>query len=287
MKLIKQAFNVFFFLLFSFAALHACAQENKDTTTVDSSAAAAPSTTFTLASLFSSGIDYFGQTTERALPYIALNGTLRLKSGIYASVTGFHLFSDSAVVSATGLTAGYQFTIMPKLTGDVSYAYTVFPKESPFLQASSPHMASAAFNYEHLFNTGISADYSFGKQQDFFVSLSNSKECMLNSNRDRYILATTPQVTVVAGTQRFYETYLVERKNSGKGKGTPPGQVKEESRVYDRFGFLSYNFKLPLSYNRASYLVEAAYQLSLLGNNVSERAGQTNSFFTLGFYYQF
>lgn len=287
MKPIKRALNVFFFLLLSFAAPHLSAQKSSGATSVDSSATPTSATTFTLASLFSSGIDYFGQTTEKALPYIALNGTLRLKSGIYASVTGFHLFSDSAVVSATGLTAGYQFAITPKLTGDASYAYTVFPKQSPFLQASSPHMASVAFNYEHLLNTGISADYSFGKQQDFFVSLSNSKEFILNTNRDRFILATTPQVTVVAGTQRFYETYIVERKNSGKGKGAQSGQVKEENRVYDRFGFLSYNFKLPLSYNRASYLVEAAYQVSLLGNNASERAGQTNSFFTLGFYYQF
>lgn len=287
MKPIKRVLNVFFFFLLSFVTPRLSAQKGSGVTPVDSSAATTSSTTFTVASLFSSGIDYFGQTTEKALPYIALNGTLRLKQGLYASVTGFHLFSDSAVVSATGLTAGYQFAITPKLTGDASYAYTVFPKQSPFLQASSPHMASVAFYYKHVLNTGISADYSFGKQQDFFVSLSNSKEWVLNSDRERHILATTPQVTVVTGTQRFYETYLVERKNSGKGKGAPPAQVKEEERVYNHFGFLSYNFKLPLSYNRASYLVEAAYQVSLLGNNASERAGQANSFFTLGFYYQF
>ncbi len=285
MKPTKRALNVFFFLLFSFAVLHTSAQKNTGTTPVDSSAAATSSTTFTLASLLSSGIDYFGQTTEKALPYIALNGTLRLKSGIYASITGFHLFSDSAIVSATGLAAGYQFTITPKLTGDVSYAYTVFPKQSPFLQASSPHMASVAFNYEHVLNTGIGADYSFGRQQDLFVSLSNSKEFVLNADRERHIFATTPQLTIVAGTQQFYETYLVERKNNGKGKGTPP--PREESRSYDQFGLLSYNLKIPLSYNRASYLIEAAYQISLLGNNASERAGQTNSFFTIGFYYQF
>ncbi|WP_114790272.1 hypothetical protein U0035_13350 [Niabella yanshanensis] len=285
MRPIKQAFNVFFFFLFSSAAMPVAAQQNKDIAPVDSSETASSPATFTLASLFSSGIDYFGQTTERKLPYIALNGTLRLKSGIYASVTGFHLFSDSAVVSATGLTAGYQFTIAPQLTGDLSYVYTVFPKQSPFLQASSPHMASIAFNYGHLFNTGISADYSFGRQQDFFVSLANAKEFVLNTDRDRHIFATTPQVTIVAGTQQFYETYLVERKNNGKGKGNPP--PREESRSYDQFGILSYNFKLPLSYNRASYLVEAAYQLSLLGNNAAERTGKTNSFFTLGVYYQF
>ncbi|MGE9311272.1 hypothetical protein ACLOAU_06490 [Niabella sp. CJ426] len=285
MKPTKRAFHAFFFFLFSLAAMHAAAQKNTEISPVDSSATASSYTTFTLASLFSSGIDYFGQTTAQTLPYIALNGTLRLKYGIYASLTGFHLFSDSAVVSATGLTAGYQFTIAPKFTGDISYAYTIFPKQSPFLQASSPHMVSAAFNYEHLLNTGISADYSFGRQQDFFVSLSNSKELVLNTDRDRHIIATTPQLTIVAGTQQFYETYLVERKNNGKGKGAPP--PREESRSYNQFGLLSYNFKLPLSYNRASYLVEAAYQLSLLGNNASERAGQTNSFFTLGFYYQF
>ncbi|MCH5716137.1 hypothetical protein [Niabella hibiscisoli] len=146
-------------------------------------------------------------------------------------------------------------------------------------------MASLTFNYEHVLNTSISVDYSFGKQQDFFVSLSNSKEFRLNTDRDRHIFASTPQVTIVAGTQQFYETYLVERKNNGKGKGAPPS--REESRSYDQFGVLSYNFKLPLSYNRASYLVEAAYQLSLLGNNASERAGRTNSFLLWGFIINF
>jgi hypothetical protein len=148
-------------------------------------------------------------------------------------------------------------------------------------------MASVGVSYEYVLNTGINADYSFGKQQDLFISLNNSKEFVLNANRERHIIATTPQLNIIAGTQQFYETYLIQKKNNGKGKGAASGQVKEESRVYDRFGLLSYNLKIPLSYNRASYLVEAAYQISTLGRNASERAGQTNSFFTLGFYYQF
>jgi hypothetical protein len=45
--------------------------------------------------------------------------------------------------------------------------------------------------------------------------------------------------------------------------------------------------KLPLAYNRAHYVVEAAYQLSLLSKEAQTGAGQANSFLTLSFYYQF
>jgi hypothetical protein len=53
------------------------------------------------------------------------------------------------------------------------------------------------------------------------------------------------------------------------------------------FDLLSYNFELPVSYSRAHYVVEAAYQLSLLSNKAQTGPGNLNSFFTLSFYYQF
>ena len=52
------------------------------------------------------------------------------------------------------------------------------------------------------------------------------------------------------------------------------------------FNVLSYNFNIPLAYNRAHYLVQAEYQLSLLSRDVAANK-QINSFLTFSFYYQF
>lgn len=265
--------------------------EKRPSLVTDTTAVSRLRTTFTLAAIYSSGIDYYGQTTDPRLPYLGVNGTLRFKPGIYFSATGFHLFGDSMLVSATSLGVGYQFNINKKLSADLSFTHTFFPESSPFLQASSPNILGAEFNYEHAFTTGVGTDYTFGEQKDIFITLNNSKTFSFKGKSEKAVLGIAPLISIVAGTQRFYETYLIERGRRNTGNGNPPTPPSIPSETvtneYNRFGMLSYNFRLPLSYNRASYLLEVTYQLSLLGNNAAERAGEINSFLTLSFYYQF
>lgn len=251
-------------------------------------------TTVTVAALFGSNIDFYGQVPEQRLPYIALNAAVRIPQGVYFSAIGYHLFSDSLFLSASSLTLGYDFNISKKLSGDVSYSHTLYPDNSPILQASSPGLASASLSYDYFLKTTMGADAAFGRQTDFFVTLANSKAFDLTVSNSRAILSFTPELVLVAGTQEYYEEYLVqkEKTNKGKGKGNnngnsnPPGQTRIETIDYKKFGLLSYGLKLPLSYNRASYLAEAAFKMALLGNNTPYK-GNINTFFTLGVYYQF
>ncbi|MGJ7033767.1 hypothetical protein [Niabella hirudinis] len=258
-------------------------------------------TTLTVAALYGTGIDYYGQTTEQRLPYLALNATLRIPAGVYLSATGFHLFSDSLLLSASALSLGYSFNISSRLSGDVSYTRSFYPSNSPFLQASSPNLGTASLSYDHFLKTTLEADLAFGRQTDYFTTLSNSKSFDVNLSGGRAILNFTPELAITAGTQQYYETYLTEKGNQGNGKGNgngngngksngntpqPPGQTVTTTIDYKKYGLLSYNLKLPASYNRASYLIEAALKLSLLGNNTPNK-GRINSFFTLSAYYQF
>ena len=48
------------------------------------------------------------------------------------------------------------------------------------------------------------------------------------------------------------------------------------TKTITQFNFLSYNLKLPLAYNRASYLFEIQYQVSLLSNKAE--TGRKNQF---------
>ncbi|AHF15255.1 hypothetical protein NIASO_08970 [Niabella soli DSM 19437] len=247
-------------------------------------------TTLTLATLYGSNVDYYGQISEQRLPYLALNATVRTRPGIYFSATGFHLFSDSLFVSATSLGVGYEFKITPKFTGDLSFNHTFFPSGSPFLQAGRPNQAGLDLAYQHLFKTELGGDLSFGTDLDYFTTLTNSKAFNFSVSKNKAILSFTPELAVIAGTQQFYQEYLIreEKNNKGKGKGSTgilPVEILTTVN-YKQFGLLSYNLKLPLAYNRASYLVEAAVKFALLGNNAVNK-GDLNTFFTLGFYYQF
>lgn len=293
--LANNAFSFFKFFIKIFLSLSSiviyhsfCFGQNVDTTaatnvTTDS---ARKKTTITLAAIYSNNANFYGQTADEPLPYLALSGTIRLPAGIYLSALGYRLLGDSSFVSASALSLGYGFHITPKLSADASYTHTFYPAGSPFLQASSPGIASAALQYDYAITTAVTVDYTFGEEQDYYLTLANSKNFDIQLSGGTAILSITPQVDVIAGTQKFYETYLIEKKNKGKGKA-PPGQTKTVTTSYNQFGFISYNCNLPISYSRSHYMIEAAYQLSVLGNNAVTGAGKANSFLTLSAYYQF
>ena len=274
---------------FSFYAAQGQAKAASVSSNAADTTAEPKKTTLTIAALYSNNASYYGQAADEKMPYIALTATVRAPFGGYVSGLAYKLFTDSSFISATSLTAGYQFNITKKLSGDLNFTHSFYPERSPFLQASNPNIAGATFNYEHFFTSGISLDYAFGKESsDYFVTLSNFKAFDIYTKDQQAIFSITPQIDIIAGTQQFYSQYREKRNNKGGGKPqAPPGPPKVITTTYKQFGMLSYNFKLPLSYSRASYMLEAAYQLSVLGNNVASETGATHSFITLSAYYQF
>ncbi len=254
--------------------------------------------TLTLGVTYTNNASYYGQKPEEKTPYVAGVASYKLKSGIYFSGSAYRLLNDSAkFASASSLGIGYGFGIGKKLSADISYSHTFYPAYSPFLQAANNNTASASLNYQYFLNSGIAVDYAFGKQNDVFTTFSTNKDIVLGhlfNQKDG--ISITPGVEIVAGTQRFYETYVEEKRvrDSILGLPIPPllgggggTTTTTTTKVSTDFNLLSYNFKLPLSYYRSSYLLELSYQLSLLSKEAESGAGTTNSFVNLSFYYQF
>ncbi len=246
-------------------------------------------TNLTVGALYSSNAGYFGQVAEEKLPYVALAASVRFPSGFYISGLAYKLLRDSQFVSATGLGAGYSFHLARKISADLSYAHSFFPSRSPFLQASSPNIASATVLAEYFVTTGLSFDYTFGQQNDYFLTFKLARAFNIPASQNKAVFSITPETNFIAGTQRFYEDYVVQRLKLKKGKGNPnpPGGTQILTQEVNRFGMLSYNFKLPVSYSRASYMVEASAQVSVLGPNAVTGTGNANTFLNLGVYYQF
>lgn len=272
----------------------AAAQAQTDTvhTPADSTIAGNKKVTLTLGILYSNNANYYGQTAAAPMPYVAASATLQFHSGFYLSGVGYRLLNDSgSVVSATSAGAGWGFKMGKKFTGDISYSHTFFPANSPFLQAANANNAAASLKYHYWMTTGVNVDYAFGKQQDVFVTLSTEKQIPLGSfSKRKDLITTTPSIEAVGGSQHFYQTYIKEKKLLGLPLPVLPGipgtseMVTEEA---SRFDLLSYSLRVPVAYNRAHYMIELAYQASVLSNKALTAAGSINSFFNCSFYYQF
>lgn len=276
---------------------------NTDTTTAK--------TSLTLATIYGSNISYYGQIAESPTPYVVGYGRLTLPVGLWLSGQSYKLFDSSQGISGLNVSLGYDFNLSKKLSGNISYGRSFYPEDSELFQSVNVDMASAALAYDWKWlSTGLSVDYGLSQGDVFYTTFNATKIIDLGlslSSKDYFTLE--PLVEVVGGTQVFYNTSeeqpgTPQNPNGGGllggvpviGKnGKPlrnprsiPGSDKNESKTVatTSFDVLSYNFSLPVVYNRTNYSIEASYQGAVLSKSVSDFQ-KLQSFFNLGFYYTF
>ena len=129
-----------------------------------------------------------------------------------------------------------------------------------------------------------------------FASFGMNKFVSLGSLFDSSdLISITPAIEVVGGTRHFYQTYITEKRlqDSLAGVSLPPllggstNETTSTTKAGTSFDLVSYTFKLPIAYNRASYQFEIAYQFSVLSKPAATETHKSNSFLTASFYYQF
>jgi len=251
--------------------------------------------TLTVGAVYANNASYYGQKPEGNTSYIAIAASYKFKSGFYLSGMAYKLLNEkTSSVSASSVAAGVNFKLAKKLSADLSYTHAFYPAYSPMLQAANAENASVELAYENSVHISHKGDYDFGKTNDEFVTAAISKSINLFSIGKKDVVTINPSADISAGTQRFYQTYLTEKKLRDSLLGIilnpitgNPSEGNSNTVSSTSFNVLSYNFKLPLAYNRCHYLVEAAYQLSVLSSKVQSDQRKANSFVTLSFYYQF
>jgi hypothetical protein len=246
-------------------------------------------TTLTLAAIYNTNADYYGQTANKKLPYILANATVSFPFKLSFSVSSYQLLDSTKGITATILGLGYDFILVKNLEAGLNYSHTFNATNSPLLQAANTDNASANINYKYWLITGLTFDYAFGDQQDSFLTFSTSKEIDLGSFTDKDIISLEPTIEIVGGTQHFYQSYTTTQRIRKRILG---GVVRQPATATTtvattKFNLLSYNFSLPLVYNRSNYMIQAIYKLSILGKKVDAVSTTPKSFFNLGFYYQF
>jgi hypothetical protein len=252
-------------------------------------------TTTTLALLYNSNISYYGQATTEKYPYILANATVRFPMGIYLSAGGYQLLNYGPALSEADLGIGYSRDFGEKWTTGLAYTRSFFPSNSPLLAAANANNINLNASYAgSLLKNAIDIDYAFGKEQDVFITLTNSKEFDLGTIfNEKNFIAIEPAIEIVAGTRHFYDTYAIEeeKRNNGKGKGASNAAPTTITTINyipkNSFNLLSYNFKLPFTFSRASYMIEANYQFSILGKKADDNLRSQYSIFGFACYYQF
>lgn len=280
--------KVYLPLFLCFAALQGIAQKRHITPQ-------AP--TFVVAAVYSSNASYYGQSPEEKLPYLLTNASARFPGGLWLSAGAYKLINFGPGISAVDASLGFEMTLnkAETLTGDISYSRSFYPDNSPLLQAANENSFNITVNHSwNWLNTSLSTDYAFGQESDFFLSFSNSRSIEIGSFTESDLISLEPAIEVVAGTQHFYETYTTKEKNTknkgkgkndekpGKGNTTVTTTVSKSS-----FELLTYNIKIPFTYSRPNYMIEAGYQLSILGAKADAVSKRPHTFFNLGFYYLF
>ncbi len=252
--------------------------------------------TLTLGAIYSNNASYYGQRAIENTPYAAIAANYQLKSGFYLTGQAYQLLNEKmSSVSAASFGAGVNFKLGKKLSTDLSYSHSFYPDYSPLLPSGNADNASITLSYPGWVTVSLTGDYAFGKTNDEFVTGGIGKDINLFSLGKKDIITISPSANVVGGTQHFYQTYVREQKLrdsvlgilTGPLFGNPSTASHIDTVATTSFNILSYNFKLPVAYNRSHYVLEAAYQLSVLSNKVQAGGGKLNSFLTFSFYYQF
>ena len=246
----------------------------------------------TLAAVYGSTANYFGQTTTEKLPYVLTYGAYKLKSGFYVSASALKLLNSSSPVSAVDLSAGYGFSLVRNVEGNFSYTRSFYQENSPLLQTANENNVNGELSFTHFLKSSLSADYAFGTQQDVFVSFTNSKMISLGSLfSDKDFISLEPAFSVIGGSQRFYQTYTTEKQKRKKlldpllpSQQPAPTTTTVESTSFD---LLAYTLSLPIAYNRSNYSVEAGYQATIAGKKIDGISNKPVSIFNLSIYYMF
>lgn len=256
---------------------------------------------------------FLGRFQSRAMPYLGADVTAMHKNGLWFSVMAYDIVSSPVFMDEIDLMAGWNFDLSEKWDGSFYYGSYFFQENTELLKSYVANSASVAAGFDwSILYTRLSSAYIFGNDiSDIFLILDNSHYFEFPNILGGDYISLDPQISLIAGTQTFYEQFVVEEeipgkaangkgkgkgKDKGKGKGKGPGQgktpiepkttevsiIENESRS---FNVMSYELALPVIYTRGNWAFETSGRYSIPVNALEGYLTQPQFFFTSTLYY--
>ncbi|MCD8740475.1 hypothetical protein LT679_07665 [Mucilaginibacter roseus] len=232
---------------------------------------------------------FFGRVGPVKYPYVATDVVYNDKSGFFIYGSALKVLGYDPLFDEVDLGAGYYFKSKNKrYSSNISYTRFIFNNDARIIKSASTNDINFKNSYDwKILKTSATADFLFGKSNDFFLTVSQSKyiEPDWSIFTDNDYLTINPSVNVILGTQNFVNRYSEDRFYAyNRDKIFNAAML---TRNNGRFTVLNYYLKVPVAYNTPHYTLEAAYRYSIPVNVENALQNRHASFFNLTFYYLF
>jgi len=232
---------------------------------------------------------FFGRTSPVKYPFVTGDVIYNTKQGFFAygsilKVLGY------APVDEVDVGGGYFYKFSKQFSGAASYTRFIFNKQANVIKSASSNDINLKNSYDWKFlKTSVIADYLFGKSNDFFVTVTNSKyiETSWSIFDDKDYLSFNPSFNFITGTQNFVQRYSVDHRFKQEIDNIYVYDDPNSARYNRKFKMLNYSFKVPIAYNRPHYTLEASWRYSIPVNVEGVLENHKESFFNLTFFYLF
>jgi len=232
---------------------------------------------------------FFGRTSPVKYPFVTGDVIYNSKQGFFAYSSILKVLGY-APVDEVDVGGGYFYKLSKQFSGTVSYTRFIFNKQAKVIKSASSNDINLKNSYDWKFlKTSVIADYLFGKSNDFFVTVTNSKyiETSWSIFDDQDYLSFNPSFNFITGTQNFVQRYSVDHRFKQDIDNIYVYDDPSSARYNRKFKMLNYSFKVPIAYNRPHYTLEASWRYSIPVNVEGVLENHKESFFNLTFFYLF
>jgi hypothetical protein len=232
---------------------------------------------------------FFGRTSPIKYPFVTGDIIYNSKPGFFAYGSVLKVLGYTPV-DEVDLGGGYFYKFSKQFSGAVSYTRFIFNRDANVIKSASSNDINLKNSYDwHFLKTSIIADYLFGKSNDAFVTVTNSKyiETSWSIFDDQDYLSFNPSFNFIMGTQNFVQRYSVDHQYKQEVDNIYVKDDANSARYNRRFNMLNYSFKVPIAYNRPHYTLEASWRYSMPVNVEGVLENHRESFFNFTFYYLF
>jgi hypothetical protein len=232
---------------------------------------------------------FFGRTGPVKYPFVTGDLIYNTKQGFFAYGSILKVLGYTPI-DEVDLGGGYFYKFSKDFSGAASYTRFIFNKDANVIKSASSNDINLKNAYDwHLVKTSVIMDYLFGKSNDFFVTVTNSKyiETSWSIFDDKDYLSFNPSFNFITGTQNFVQRYSLDHRFKDDIDNIYVHNDPNSARYNRKFKMLNYSFKLPIAYNRPHYTLEASWRYSIPVNVEGALENRKESFFNFTFYYLF
>jgi hypothetical protein len=212
----------------------------------------------------------------------------------YTFGSGIYLAGDLNIVTnrknnkldGGSLTAGYEFAPVDDMEGEVSFSKIFYNGNSTQVNSSNRANFNGSLNYNiaDIITPSIAFDYDLNRSgvgNDAYINFGLSHDFELGD------FTISPTAEFNAGTQNFYDDYIVRRATRFKKAATTQNAILAADKVeLSQFKLLDYEFSLPVVYDAGHAIVSFTPSYALAQNKLPATISSALSSSGSIFYFQ-